>query len=236
LPLVEDVCTLLFVAGSVSEGDRSESPAFIEIPGRLVALKSVQANGRREFAPRELQQPGANAAPHPSRKQVKLIDPAAIGTFRHSQEPDYQTIDDGNRGLSRGNQMPADPLANGFIGVDQRRTRHKFLTRAEIDIRHGIGVTQRGRPKFEAHLSYDALRGDLASPGAVEDHPHGEVLAEVLETMLGPCGHEQKIARLERVPLAVVKQDAPAADDDVDLVLRMRRLLVRGRREGELHV
>ncbi len=90
--------------------------------------------------------------------------------------------------------MPADPLANGFIGVDQRRTRHKFLTRAEIDICHGVGVIQHGRPKVDDHLSYHALRGDLASPRAVEDHPHGEVLAEVLETMLGPGGHEQKIA------------------------------------------
>lgn len=43
-------------------------------------------------------------------------------------------------------------------------------------------------------LSYHALRGELASPRAVEDHPHGEVLAEVLKTMLSPRSHEQKIA------------------------------------------
>ena len=47
--------------------------------------------------------------------------------------------------------MPADPLANVFIGVDQRRARHELLARAEIDMRHGVGVTQRRCTKIEDH-------------------------------------------------------------------------------------
>ena len=87
----------------------------------------------------------------------------------------------------------AHPLAD-------REQLRKYLMRFEPEgvrdehIRHGVGVIQRGRPKVEDHRSYHALRGDLASPSAVEDHPHGEVLAEVLEAMLGPGGHEQKVA------------------------------------------
>jgi hypothetical protein len=42
----------------------------------------------------------------------------------------------------------------------------------------------------------------------VEDDPHGEVLGKVLEPMLGPRGDEQQVARPERVPPAVVEEDA----------------------------
>src|SRR5262245_52764586 len=49
--------------------------------------------------------------------------------------------------------------------------------------------------------------------------------------MLGPRGDEQQVARPERVPLAVVKEDAAAADDDVNLVLGVRRR--RPRQRGE---
>jgi hypothetical protein len=54
-------------------------------------------------------------------------------------------------------------------------------------------------------LSHHTLCWDLATRGAVEDKPHGEVLGKVLETMLGSRSHEQKVACLEWVPLAVVK-------------------------------
>jgi hypothetical protein len=81
-----------------------------------------------------------------------------------------------------------------------------------------------------------ALYWDLTATGAVEYNPHGEVLGKVLETMLGSRSHEQKVACLERVPLAIVTEDASAADDDVDLVLCVRSLLVRGHRKGELYV
>jgi hypothetical protein len=84
--------------------------------------------------------------------------------------------------------------------------------------------------------SHLALCWDLATTGAIEDNPHGEVLGKVLETMLGSRSHEQKVACLEWVPLAIVKEDTSAADDDVDLVLCVRNLLVRGHREGEFYI
>jgi len=77
---------------------------------------------------------------------------------------------------------------------------------------------------------------DLAARGAIEDHPHGEVLSKVLEPMLDSRCYEQQVARLEGMPLAVVKEDAAAADDDVELVLGVRRLLIRGYRKRELYV
>jgi hypothetical protein len=54
--------------------------------------------------------------------------------------------------------MLADPFANGLIGMSQRCARHKFLARAEIDVRHGVGVRERGHPKIEDH------HASLASP------------------------------------------------------------------------
>jgi hypothetical protein len=40
---------------------------------------------------------------------------------------------------------------------------------------------------------------------AVEDHPYREILGKVLEPVLGACGHEEKVAGSERVPLATVE-------------------------------
>ena len=81
-----------------------------------------------------------------------------------------------------------------------------------------------------------ALCGDLAPLRAVKDNPHGEVLGKVLEMMLGSRGHEHKVAWLEWVPLAVVKQEASAANDDINLVLCVRGLLVWRHGERELYV
>src|SRR5262249_29799317 len=80
--------------------------------------------------------------------------------------------------------------------------------------------------------THHALRRNLATTGAVEDDPHGEVLGKVLEAMLGSRSHEQEIARPERVPLAVMKEDAAAADDNVNLVLGVRRRRPRERRKA----
>src|SRR5262249_7707159 len=74
---------------------------------------------------------------------------------------------------------------------------------------------------------------DLAAAGPVEDPPHQEVVAKIFKPMVGPGGHEKEVAGLEGVPLAIVKQDATAANDDVDLVLCVRRLLIRARRRPE---
>src|SRR6185436_4492581 len=90
-----------------------------------------------------------------------------------------------------------------------------------------------------AHRSLSALAlipraRRLTTLGAVEDDPDGEVVAEVLESMLGSRGHEHEVSGSELVPLAVVEQDASSADDHVDLVLRVRRLLVGPHRAGQL--
>ena len=65
----------------------------------------------------------------------------------------------------------------------------------------------------------------------VEYSPQGEILGEVLVVMLSPRSDEQKLARLERVPLAIVNENTSTANDDVDLILRVGRLLVRRHRE-----
>jgi hypothetical protein len=54
--------------------------------------------------------------------------------------------------------------------------------------------------------------------------------------MLDSGGHEQKVAGLEWVPLAIVKQNASAANDDVNLVLCVRRLFIRARGRREFYV
>ena len=75
----------------------------------------------------------------------------------------------------------------------------------------------------------------------MEHDPDLEVIGKVLEPMRNSRSHEQQVARLERVSLAVVKQDTSATHDDVHLVLRVRsRLSGRWTRreatEGESNV
>jgi len=76
----------------------------------------------------------------------------------------------------------------------------------------------------------------LASGRTVEHPPVGDVLAQVFETMVRSCGHEEEITSLECFALAFVKQYAPTPDDDVDLVLCVRGLLVGEPRPGEVNV
>ena len=54
--------------------------------------------------------------------------------------------------------------------------------------------------------------------------------------MLGSGSDEQEVARLERFPLAIVNENTTTANDDVDLILPVRCLLVRRHRERELYV
>src|SRR5262245_28384784 len=70
--------------------------------------------------------------------------------------------------------------------------------------------------------------GDLTSRGSVEDDPHGEVLGEILAPVFRSGGDEDEVAGLERISAAVVKEDAPAARDDVDFVLFVGGLTVGG--------
>src|SRR5262249_38540159 len=73
----------------------------------------------------------------------------------------------------------------------------------------------------------------LASPRAVEDDPDSQGRAEILEAGLDAPGYEQDVAGLQGVAPARVEEDAAPAHDDVDLVLLVRRLLVRVQRKGE---
>ena len=68
----------------------------------------------------------------------------------------------------------------------------------------------------------------------MEDDPYREVVAKILEMVLDARGHEKEIARFERRPLAVVREHTSSADDDIHLVLRMRRLAIRSHRAGKL--
>jgi hypothetical protein len=54
--------------------------------------------------------------------------------------------------------------------------------------------------------------------------------------MLGPGSDKQEIARLEPIPLAIVDENASTANDYVDFILRVGRLLIRRHRERELYV
>src|ERR1700745_4024919 len=76
----------------------------------------------------------------------------------------------------------------------------------------------------------------LATMRAVKYTPQGEVLGNVLELMLGPRSHEQEVARLELVPLAVVNECSLATNDEVNLVLCMRHLLARAQGEAKGYV
>jgi hypothetical protein len=70
---------------------------------------------------------------------------------------------------------------------------------------------------------YDASSpGTLSTARAIENSVHCEVFGDVLELMLDASSHEQEVAWLECLPLAVVKQDAFPSDDDIKLVLLVR--------------
>jgi hypothetical protein len=71
---------------------------------------------------------------------------------------------------------------------------------------------------------------------SVKYAPQGQIVGSVLKLMLGPRGHEQDVARLERVPLAVVKEESSPSNDEVKLVLYVRRLLARALRDGKGYI
>src|SRR5688500_11665748 len=74
----------------------------------------------------------------------------------------------------------------------------------------------------------------LATVGAVEQHPCGEVVAEVLETVLDAGGHEQHFAGREVLAVAGAGEFAGACDHHVDLVARVRHLQVAASRLVDL--
>jgi hypothetical protein len=118
--------------------------------------------------------------------QVELLDPDAVSRLRDSQEPDHQAIDDGNRGAPRGDQLASDPVANVFIRMDQRCACDQFLAGSEVDVRHGVGVTNRGRPKIENHYASSGFAAsgrtrDVALLGATAIVPRADGLADAVE-------------------------------------------------------
>src|SRR6185503_5647506 len=118
-----------------------------------------------------------------------------------------------------------------------RRTRPTCISRStKSRIRSAPGGAGRSiRIRSGADAALRCL-GRFAALGTEENHPHGQIVAEVFEPMLRPRGHEHEVSGPELIPLAVVEQDASSADDHVDLVLRVRRLLVgsNGARELDL--
>ena len=77
---------------------------------------------------------------------------------------------------------------------------------------------------------------DLAALGTVKYTPYRKILGSVLELMLDPGSHEQKVAGLKHVPFAIVNEHSSAANDEVNLVLCVRRLRARAHREQESHI
>ena len=80
------------------------------------------------------------------------------------------------------------------------------------------------------------IAGHVASGWPVEYAPHKQVVARILESVLGCGGHEKQVAHLESLPLAIVKQNAPPANHEVDLVLFVRCLLVGASGRPEYYV
>lgn len=54
--------------------------------------------------------------------------------------------------------------------------------------------------------------------------------------MLDPRSHEKEVAGLKHVPFAIVNENSSATNDEVDLILCVRRLPARAHREGEGYI
>jgi len=78
--------------------------------------------------------------------------------------------------------------------------------------------------------------GDLAALGTVKYTPHREILGKVLELMLDSRSHEEEVARLKRVPFAIMNKQPSTANDEVNLILCVRRLPARVHRDGEGYI
>ena len=63
---------------------------------------------------------------------------------------------------------------------------------------------------------------------AVKHTPQSEVPGNVLKLMLSPRSYEYDVTRLKRVSLAIMDKHSSPADDDVNLVLCVRRLFLWG--------
>ena len=66
----------------------------------------------------------------------------------------------------------------------------------------------------------------LAAFRAVEENPKRKVIAEIFKTMFHPGGDEQEIVGPKLPTLARANEIAGAADDNVDLIARVRTLRI----------
>jgi hypothetical protein len=69
----------------------------------------------------------------------------------------------------------------------------------------------------------------FTAPTAIKYAPQSQIIAEVLVVMLDAGGHEQDVTCIEPVPFVVVDEHATPTNDDIELVLFVWRLLVRGK-------
>src|SRR3954466_1643408 len=77
---------------------------------------------------------------------------------------------------------------------------------------------------FIVHRS--SFSGLCAASGAVKQHPHGEVVCEVLEAVRFAGGGKQEVARLELLPRAFADILSAAPDDDIHFVAGVRLLRI----------
>jgi hypothetical protein len=76
----------------------------------------------------------------------------------------------------------------------------------------------------------------LTALSPIENAPQCKVFSERFESVLYSRSHEQEVTGFKRILLPVVQEDAPAPNNDVDLVLDVRSLLVWRDGARELHV
>jgi hypothetical protein len=76
----------------------------------------------------------------------------------------------------------------------------------------------------------------LAATSTVEYPPQRKIVSKLLVVMFDPRGHNQDIARLKRISPTTVDENSPATNNDVDLVLHVRRLPIRGHGHREPYV
>lgn len=84
--------------------------------------------------------------------------------------------------------------------------------------------------------SFGSDPGASTPPGTVKHTPYREILGSILELTLDPSSHEQEVARLKHVPLAIVNEHSSAASGEV-ISSCACAICGRGRTgEGEGHI
>ena len=75
----------------------------------------------------------------------------------------------------------------------------------------------------------------LAAFRAVEENPDRKVVAEILKTMFHSGGDKQEIVGPKLPTFARAHEIAGAADDDIDLIARVRSLWIAAARRVKFH-